>query len=74
LSDLLLGRVAPHLQDGVVRLAPQLKSDQIAKALEGVQGTKILTLQNAAAAFSEFSSNDVGRSIVRPIVGCGGAA
>lgn len=47
-------------QDGVVRLAPKLNSNQLNKALEGVRGSKIITLKNAAEAFSEFSEADVG--------------
>ncbi len=44
----------------MVRLAPQLTSGQVAKALEGVTGTKILTMQNALDAFKRFDEDQVG--------------
>lgn len=43
-----------------MRLAPQLTSGQVAKALEGVTGTKILTMQNALDAFKRFDEDQVG--------------
>ncbi|PNH05114.1 hypothetical protein TSOC_008654, partial [Tetrabaena socialis] len=46
------------IKDGVLRLAPDMNSDQIAKALEGTQGIKVLTLSNAASAFKQFSEPD----------------
>ncbi|KXZ43660.1 hypothetical protein GPECTOR_83g272 [Gonium pectorale] len=55
-SDCAKGDAPAPVKNGVVRLAPDLNSDLLAKALEGVAGSKIITLQNALHAFKEFSN------------------
>lgn len=56
-ADCAKGDAPAEVKDGVVRLAPQLTSGQVAKALEGVTGTKILTMQNALDAFKRFDED-----------------
>lgn len=43
------------VQDGKVRLAPNLSSDPLAKALESVADKKILSFSNVAALFDKFN-------------------
>ncbi|KAG2496814.1 hypothetical protein HYH03_005220 [Edaphochlamys debaryana] len=50
------GDAPAGVQNGVIRLAPNRNSDEIAKALDSVKDKKIITLKNAADAFKEFSN------------------